>query len=35
MYEAEMKKNKMQFDALFDQNGTFLKKSEASKEGKE
>jgi len=37
MYEAEMKKNKIQFDALFDQNGTFLKKSEASKEkeGKE
>ena len=37
IYEAEMQKNKMQFDALFDANGTFLKKSEASKEeeGKE
>lgn len=37
MYEAEMQKNKMQFDVLFDTNGTFLKKSEASKEeeGKE
>lgn len=32
MYEAEMEKDKMQFDALFDANGNFVKKTEATKE---
>lgn len=32
MYEAEMEKDKMHFDALFDANGNFVKKTEATKE---
>jgi hypothetical protein len=32
MYEAEMEKDKMHFDALFDANGNFIKKTEATKE---
>jgi hypothetical protein len=32
MYEAEMEKDKTHFDALFDENGNFVKKEEATKE---
>ena len=32
MYEAELEKDKMIFDALFDANGNFVKKTEAVKE---
>ena len=37
LYEAEMKKGKEHFDAIFDDKGNFVKKSEASekKEGKD
>lgn len=32
MFEAEMEKDKMAFDAIFDDKGNFVKKSEAAKE---
>ena len=32
MFEAEMEKDKMVFDAIFDDKGNFVKKSEAAKE---